>query len=428
MADRDYSKRRYRTFVSYSHKDADIANAVAGFFERLDGGAVWFDRSQMSGATPIASEIRGRMMDCRAAIFLVSQNWLQSSWCQEEFQQALGQRPLTRGAFRIIVVKVGDCAFPEWLNVEKYLEFNGAGFSGDAGEALLAAVYPQIQPGVLDDARPTYLSTGWGGDEVDFSLRLATQMRRRGLSPVGDAPDQKHYDPERVNRLIRGCGAMVSVLPNRGSGATSKYILRELEEARSAALPTLALVEEGVEWKPPGDIVALPVNRKQIEDPTQLGRISDAIAMLDEERLDRGAGECVFIGHAFGRATVDRVQRIKRVVERVSGVPCRIGDRLRKADYLQGEIISLIKGSRLAIFDISNDPEDGSNDEPINTFIEAGIAIGLGIPVRVIKSGARGGRIPFMLRHLEVRPFLSELDLLVEMHNLAYDIRRSVYL
>ncbi len=30
--------------------------------------------------------------------------------------------------------------------------------------------------------------------------------------------------------------------------------------------------------------------------------------------------------------------------------------------------------------------------------------------------------------HLMPWPFLSELDLLVEMHNLAYDIRRSVYL
>jgi hypothetical protein len=425
MADRDYSKRKYRAFVSYSHKDGAIANAVATFIDRLDGGAVWFDRSQLSAASPVGSEIREKMMECRAAVFLVSQNWLQSDWCREEFKQAVGQRPLTHGFFRVIVVKVGDCTFPDWLNVEKYLEFTDLG--DDSAEALLSAIYPTIQPGVLDNARPTYFSTGWSAEEVKLSLRLAAQIRQRGLSPIGDAPDQLHYDPERVNRLIGSCGAMVSVLPHRGNGTTSKYVLRELEQGRTAGLPILALVEEGVEWKPPSDVLHLPVNRAQIENPAQLSRIDSAIVSLDEEWKGDGASDYVFVGHAFGRETVDRVQRIKRVVERVSGMPCRIGDRL-KGDSLQHEIIALIKSARLAIFDISSDPEDGSNADPVNTYIEAGIAIGLGTKMRLIKGGTRGGRIPFMLRHMEVRPFPTEVDLLVEMHNLGYEIRRSVYL
>jgi hypothetical protein len=113
----------------------------------------------------------------------------------------------------------GGCSVPAELTVEKYLELDGATVHGRAAESIVAPLHPQIQPGVLASNRETYLGAGWRAEEVEFSLRLARQMRARAQSDQGCARPTE-LRQERVKRLIKGCAGLVAVLPNEHVGAT----------------------------------------------------------------------------------------------------------------------------------------------------------------------------------------------------------------
>lgn len=95
-------------------------------------------------------------------------------------------------------------------------------------------------------------------------------------------------------------------------------------------------------------------------------------------------------------------------------LPRRIG----KKHGGQDEIIKKISEADIVIADISKDNS--------NTLVVAGIALGASRKIYLVAEGAPHTPTPFMVRHKEVLPYSSDIDLLGVVHQIVYRYRRRV--
>ena len=107
----------------------------------------------------------------------------------------------------------------------------------------------------------------------------------------------------------------------------------------------------------------------------------------------------------------------RRVAEVVTGLPCLSGDQLT-GNHAQGQIVDKISTSALSIFDLS-DPAK------INTYVEAGIALGANVKYELVSRGKRHSP-PFIFRDKEVFYYETPAELLGLVRKLTLDIRRVV--
>ncbi len=107
---------------------------------------------------------------------------------------------------------------------------------------------------------------------------------------------------------------------------------------------------------------------------------------------------------------------IKQVIQHITAMPCIIGDKLPES-HIRELIARQISKASLVIADIS--------DNNINSCIEAGIAIGAEIPLRLIARAPRGN-IPFMLSNHEVFTYNDDTEMLAAIHQIAFPRRRRV--
>jgi len=202
----------------------------------------------------------------------------------------------------------------------------------------------------------------------------------------------------------------------KGSGKTSPWIEDEIRLAMRSGNPYLLLKDEGVEL--PADLVSGALEGQAYSIQQMLSTPSYAVQVLEEFDEHYRLSSTPHYAFYAGSLTKDRgtSQRIRRIVEMVTGMECVIGANLQ-GQHAQREIIERIRGALFVLADITDDNK--------NTLIEAGIARGAGTRLHLL---AKGDPAPtrFMFRDLEVTFFNSEVELLGAVHRIARPYRRRV--
>ncbi len=272
----------------------------------------------------------------------------------------------------------------------------------------------------LGKNRDIYISRTWRKSEAGVADAVCRQLVEAGFRLIGDSEDQEGFDEgQRVESIISSCGALVAILPDRGQGTTSKYMLREIEIASRLQLPFLVVKESSVDLPGEPAVQAMHiVNTKTADDgesvPSSL--LQNAIESLQEEWQSPAKPHFVFFGTDFDDEHEERNRAIRQTVQRVTAMPCVMGDELRTGE-IQRVITQRIQDAFMMIADISA--------ENINTCIEAGIARGANTRFHLLASEPRQ-RPPFMFRDQQVWHYADKADLLGKVHRIVYPYRRRV--
>jgi hypothetical protein len=418
MSDDLFNKRPYDVFVSYSDADADQVRPVVNWLQTA-GLKVWWDSRNLLPGDRLAAALPDGLLNARAAVFFVSTNWIDSTWCEDECNVALQQRRADR-RYRTIALQLDNCSVPPILANSRVLKMRALDMA--VATILLQALASDRAPWAhgKDDI---YLSRSWQPLEAEPPNRICSALARDGFRLIGDSPDYASYDgSRRVRRIIESCGALVAVLPYRDKpqhGFTSKFIIDEALLAEDLGRPYMLFAADGVRLEP--KLTASAIGSKTFQLPQSDSDIvlPQALNDLKEEyRPSPRMAYSFFTTSLLGNE--DDVQEAIALVEQVTCMECLIGRNL-EGQHAQTEIVDRIHNSEFVIADVSN-------DRP-NSLIEAGIARGAGVPLHLIcklpESGERHSR--FMLRDIETLWYRDAIERVAILHSIARRYRRRVY-
>lgn len=124
----------------------------------------------------------------------------------------------------------------------------------------------------------------------------------------------------------------------------------------------------------------------------------------------------VFYGTDLKDENKERNKIVRRLIQRVSVMPCLMGEDIRQG-HIQQEIAKRVVGASIMIADVS--------EENLNTCIEAGMAMGAKVPLHLLAGGARR-KPPFMFRDQQIWHYDNDVDLIGIVHNLVLPYRRHI--
>lgn len=122
----------YDAFISYSHKDAEIAKKIRDYLQNYgtSGGSmnVFLDEAAIGPGESIVDKINKALSSARFFLLLLSSASIDAEWPTAERDAALLRDPSGR-AGRIIPIIVGDCNIPPLLRIRKWIDLRrGADF------------------------------------------------------------------------------------------------------------------------------------------------------------------------------------------------------------------------------------------------------------------------------------------------------------
>ncbi|MDQ3934219.1 MAG: toll/interleukin-1 receptor domain-containing protein [Actinomycetota bacterium] len=144
-----------QAFISYSHRDRDVAFALRDCLDR-NGVRVWIDVWRMGIGRRITEELGHALAGSNYVVVLASPHSMSSPWVQAELDTAL-QAELHGEALLLIVV-VEPCSLPRMVRGKLYLELEPPGrWEESACRALVDAMQPNI------------FRAGWPARVADFA-------------------------------------------------------------------------------------------------------------------------------------------------------------------------------------------------------------------------------------------------------------------
>lgn len=155
VAVKAYAGRRPFIFLSYSHKDTDIAYPLIDELQKR-GFNVWFDEGIHSGVQ-WKRTITEHINSCSLMIFLVTQNSLDSAECEKEIYFA------TEKGKRFINVVMGSPQLPDWFifDFKRYQYVDQANFPSNKAmmnkleeDLIFNGLNPEVQKPEIHQARP----------------------------------------------------------------------------------------------------------------------------------------------------------------------------------------------------------------------------------------------------------------------------------
>jgi hypothetical protein len=427
-------KRKFFSFISHAHADKAIVDQIESWLTNTAGLPVWYDSRFLPSGAKLASALGKAIEDCRSTILVLSKRSLESGWVKEEHDASVDQRARSKDAFKIISIRIEKCDEPTFIGNTKYIDISETGFNLEKASELLLALYDVDEDLEVGTYRDIYISRSWH-DRPESEPRLANAVCEAavqfGFRLVGDSPDQQGFDKNtRIKDIISSCSALIAILPDRGSGKTSKYMLQEIEIASALNMPYLIVAEETVEIPEALSEKAIAVVRVQkgdLDDKASFSdKLSPAISDLKDQWQTPPNPHFIFYGTDFAKEHKRRRELLTRLIEQVSAMPCQMGEDIREGQ-LQQEIKNRIRGAFMMLADITEDN--------LNTCIEAGIALGARRPLHLMARSPRH-RPPFMFRDQQVWYYENDLDLLGIVHNLVrpyrrriinYELQRSLY-
>jgi hypothetical protein len=417
-------KRTFLSFISHAHANKDIVDQIEAWLREKANIPVWYDSRHLPAGSTIASALGSAIEQCQTMIIVLSQKSVASGWVQEEYEVAIGQRTAFRNDFRIIPIRVEECDVPHMLRSTKWIDLVGTGFTLEKASELLLSLYRVDALLETGKNKDVFISRSWRQHpetEPILANKVCEQLSNAGFRLIGDWEDQKGFgEGNRVEEIISSCGGLVSILPDRGEGKTSKYMLQEIEFAQNMKMPNIIVAEETVvipEQISEKATSILRIAKENIqEEQTLKDKVLPAVDILDEEWERPANPHYVFYGTDFDDEHIERNKLVRRIIEHVTAMPCQMGNDIRQGQVQQA-ITEKIKNAFMMIADISADN--------INTCIEAGIARGADTPTNLVAYGPPQ-RPPFMFRDQQVWHYESDIELLGKIHSIVRDYRRRI--
>lgn len=417
-------KRKFYSFLSHAHANKDVVDTIEAWITEKTGLPIWYDSRNLPSGAKIASELGRAIEECRSTILVLSKRSVESGWVKEEYDASVEQRASSRDAFRIIPIKIEDCEVPGFLQTTNWIDISKTGFDLDAANKLLLSLHAMDEDLELGKTSDVFVSGSWRETpetEAWLVNAVCQTAKKLGFRMIGDSPDQQGFDGgDRVKEIISSCGGLIAVLPDRGGGKTSKYMIQELEFAKSLGLPYVIVAEETVvisEELVQGAIETVRIPKAKIDEKSDISKsFQSALVDLKEQWKNPPFPHFIFYGTDFDDAHQERIQIVRRLIQRVSAMPCRVGEDIRKGQ-IQQEIVNWITGAFMMVADISQ--------ENLNTCIEAGVAVGAKTPLHLLAAGPRH-KPPFMFRDQQVWYYENDVELLGIVHNLVLPYRRRI--
>jgi len=409
-----FRDRPYHAFLSHAHVDKGVVDRIHDLLTRCAGLSVWYDSKALPAAKNLATELPDCIAQCRSMILVLSKAAVESGWVKEEYSYAVLQR--TRNPrFRIIPIRLDDCAVPAFLETTKWLEVPGGCLGSPGFVDLLEAFYHSEVSLDSPEIRDVYVSRSWRDSEASLPDDVCRALAGSSFRLVGDCDDQGEGDPvERVSAIMASCGAFVAIAPDRGSGSTSQFILDEIRIAGDKGLPRLVVAEPSVHSV---DAQSCTVVRMSPDArPSEVAGFRKALEELGENWRGPEVPHYVFFATDLDTSRQGRNLAVKRLAQSVTAMPCILGEDIR-SEHVQKHIIERITGAFVMLADVSEDN--------LNTCIEAGIARGAGTRLHLIAKGPRR-RPPFMFRDTQVFFYDDDVELPGVVHRVLRPYRRRV--
>ena len=410
-------RRSYRAFLSYSHSNASFVEKLHEWLTDFAGYEVWFDRTSLEAGAKVSDRLKENIAKCRGIILVLSKESVVSDWVNGEIDCALEERKKSEGEFDVISVQIEDCEVPLPLRSTKYIDATDSEFTLDVAMQIIKAFYPGEGNPDPEDSRDVYVSAPWS--KHDLSDLAFGKLANEGFRLIGDAKDQpggEKFEP-RVRKLLETCGAMMAVLPE---GEEPKYILRELGWAKQIDMPLLVVATPSV---------ALP---DEFADQTIRGtaaelRSGDMLERAIEDLYHRfrhpAQNHYFFYATGMQEKEAQTTDAVRHVVQRVTGLPCVVGDKVPKGP-IADMILDRIRKATAVIANLGGGDPEGEGRYNSNSCIEAGMAKGASVELYLVAQGPRK-RAPFMVRE-EIKFYDTDVQLLGIIHHLVAHYRRRI--
>jgi NTE family protein len=260
-------------------------------------------------------------------------------------------------------------------------------------------------PGGIEGRGPgklVYVSRSWPQSnnaererESAFANHFCGIAAARGFRLIGDSPDFGNVNLERIEFTLQECGGLLAVLPDRGDGETSAYIVKEICLAHSIGLPCLVIAESTVKLELNEKMQKLNVSEGEIRDisreaiklssedlssDTSTARIRAHFDSFAEAWQTPKVPRYVFLATDNGAQYLRLNSVVATTVERLTGwasvtdlnVDSRSMQHVNRPSR-QEQILHEVTNATLVIANLSAS-EDGAWN--ITSFIEAGAARG----------------------------------------------------
>jgi len=123
-----------QVFLSYSSSDRKVAERIAEALEE-SGTRVWFDQYALEPGASWTEDIDRALKATDLVVVLLSRQYVQSKWVQQELAAAYGREMETR-AVTVVPVMLEDCDVPRALASKQFFDLCG---DLDGGIATLAS-------------------------------------------------------------------------------------------------------------------------------------------------------------------------------------------------------------------------------------------------------------------------------------------------
>jgi len=217
--------------VFISHSTADKARFVIPFAEKLrkDGVDAWVDKWEILPGDSLVEKIFNEGIgQSNTAIFVVSENSINSQWVKEELNSAVIKK--IEGKCRIIPIIVDRCPIPTVLKHLKYVKIDNLADYENEYREILASIFEQTSKPPLGNP-PIYLNSInlFSSDLSNVDLWILESLCKSALSS-----DFPHI--ESVDKFIQGA---------KDSGITDEQISDSLEILANRGYITRTVVISG---------------------------------------------------------------------------------------------------------------------------------------------------------------------------------------
>ncbi|GAA2165532.1 toll/interleukin-1 receptor domain-containing protein [Humibacillus xanthopallidus] len=217
-------------FISYNHADAPLARGIAAALQAR-GYYVWIDEGQIKLGDSLIQSIGAAIDQVDFLIAIVSDNSVQSSWCQKELALAMTGE-LNRRQISVLPCRVGSPTMPPSLADKLYMQVGQAGVEVDAAgldRYMRLHLAPTIPIPKRLRAQPQGAVTG-GNDRPRDMARKPIAYQRSSIARL--EPRQPDGPLEVVET---GPSAFRILLPLEGGGrlglSTDEQSISELRDS-----------------------------------------------------------------------------------------------------------------------------------------------------------------------------------------------------
>lgn len=177
-------------FVSYSHADKEIADAIAGGLERR-GFGVWIDTKGLRIGDSLISRIATAIEEGDFLLALVSEASRSSNWCRKEIALAM-TRGINNRHVIVLPLRIGDVEMPPELKDTLWLDLDPNAID-DALDRIAGDINKHLADrrggaaptaaAATDGPRPNLAAAGQRLREI-AAPHLDSEARRRELAAV----------------------------------------------------------------------------------------------------------------------------------------------------------------------------------------------------------------------------------------------------